>query len=162
MSNNNTTTSEPRLGQPLWFLHNLSTILVDGQESDGRFSLVEVTGAPGDMPPLHIHHEEDETFYVLDGELELHIAGRDPVAVPEGEAAFAPRGVAHVYRVVSAQPSHRLVASNGKIFARLVRDTAVPATSATLPVDPQFDPKEIAAVSARHGIEILGPPGTRP
>lgn len=157
-----TATKDERRGEPLWFLHNLSRILIDGEASEDRFSLVDMTGAPGDMPPLHVHHEEDETFYVIDGELELHIAGREPVAVVPGGAAFAPRGVPHAYRVSSPDPTHWLVACTGTSFARLVRDISVPATTSTLPVDPQFGPEEIAVISARHGIEILGPPGTLP
>jgi hypothetical protein len=43
-----------------------------------------------------------------------------------------------------------------------VRDTALPATTATLPVDHRFDPEEIAAIAARHGIEIIGPPRRAP
>ena len=151
-----------RLGEPLWFLHNLSRILVDGEESENRFSLIDMTGAPGDMPPLHVHHEEDETFYVIDGELQLHIAGREPVRVARNQAAFAPRGVPHAYEVTSSTAAHWLVACTGRSFAELVRETSVPATAPTLPVDPEFDPQEIAAISARHGIEILGPPGTLP
>jgi hypothetical protein len=105
--------TKPRLAEPLWFLHNLSRILIDGEQSEGRFSLVELAGAGGDMPPLHIH----------------------------------PRW---------------LVAMTGTSFARLVRDASVPAETATLPVDPEFDPQEIDAISTRHGIELLGPPGTLP
>lgn len=157
-----TTTSDQRLGEPLWFLHNLSRILVDGEESEGRFSLVEMTGAPGDMPPLHVHHEEDETFYVIDGELELRIARRKPIRVVRGAAGFAPRGVPHAYRVTSLDAARWLVACTGRSFAGLVRDASVPATTATLPVDPKFDPEEIAVIAARNGIEILGPPGTLP
>jgi|SRR5450755_214621 len=156
------TTKTQRLGEPLWFLHNLSRILVSGEEGENRFSLVDMTGAPGDMPQLHVHHDEDETFYVLDGELELHIAGREPVRVAPGRAAFAPRAVPHAYRVTSPRAAHWLVACTGRSFAGLVRDTSVPAETATLPVDRQFDPEEITAISARNGIEILGPPGTLP
>ena len=50
----------------------------------------------------------------------------------------------------------------GTSFARLVRDASVPAKTAILPVDPQFDPEEIAAIAASHGIELLGPLGTLP
>jgi quercetin dioxygenase-like cupin family protein len=157
-----TPTQSERLGEPLWFLHNLSRIHVDGEESEDRFSLIDMTGAPGDMPPLHVHHEEDETFYVIDGKLELHIAGRKPVSVIPGQAAFAPRGVPHAYRVTSPHAAHWLVACTGRSFAGLVRDASAPAATATLPVDPQFDPEEIAVISARNGIEILGPPGTLP
>ncbi|HUO72380.1 MAG TPA: cupin domain-containing protein [Solirubrobacteraceae bacterium] len=157
-----TTTHKQRAGERLWFLHNLSRILVDGEEGEGRFSLVDMTGAPGDMPPLHVHHEEDETFYLIDGELELHIAGREPVRVLPGQAGFAPRGVPHAYRVTSPDATHWLVACTGRSFAGLVRDVSVPARTPTLPVDPQINPEEIARISAHHGIEILGPPGTLP
>jgi quercetin dioxygenase-like cupin family protein len=150
----------PQLGEPLWFLHNLSRILDNGEQSEGRFSLVEMTGASGDMPPLHVHYEEDETFYVLDGQLELHIAGRQPVTVTPGRACTAPRGIPHAYKVTSGGPARWLVAMTGTSFARLVRDASVPAKAATLPVDPQFDPAEIEAISKSHGIELLGPPGT--
>jgi hypothetical protein len=88
--------------------------------------------------------------------------GSEPLVVAAGEAAFAPCGIPHVYNVTSADPARWLVAMTGTSFARLVRDTSQPADAATLPVDPQFDPAEIAAISARHGIEILGPPGTLP
>jgi quercetin dioxygenase-like cupin family protein len=161
MSATTTTKYEPR-SEPLWFLHNLARILVDGEASEDRFSVVDMTGARGDMPPLHVHHDEDETFYVIDGELELYVAGREPVSVQPGQAAFAPRGVPHAYRITSSEPTHWLVACTGTSFARLVRDTSLPATTSSLPVDPQFDPHEIAAISAQHGIEILGPPGTLP
>ena len=154
--------TKPRLGEPLWFLHNLSRVLVDGDQSQGRFSLVEMTGASGDMPPLHIHHGEDETFYVLEGQLEVHVAGREPTVVGPGRACIAPRGIPHAYKVTSAGPTRWLVAMTGTSFARLVRDASVPAETATLPVDPEFDPQEIDAISARHGIELLGPPGTLP
>jgi quercetin dioxygenase-like cupin family protein len=157
-----TSRPKPRLGEPLWFLHNLSRILVDGEPSEGRFSLLEMTGASGDMPPLHIHHDEDETFYVLEGHLELHIAGREPVAIATGQARIAPRGIPHAYKVISAGPARWLVAMTGTSFARLVRDASVPAKTATLPVDAEFDPQEIDAISTRHGIELLGPPGTLP
>ena len=133
----------PRVGESLWFLHNLSRILIDGTESENRFSIVEMTGAPGDMPPLHVHHEEDETFYVIEGELQLHIAGRAPVRVAANQAAFAPRGVPHAYRVTSSGATRWLVACTGRSFAGLVRDTSVPALTPTLPVDPQFDPEEV-------------------
>jgi hypothetical protein len=78
-----TAADNQRLGEPLWFLHNRARILVDGEESEERFSLVEMIGASGDMPPLHVHHEEDETFYVIDGELELHIADASRAWLPQ-------------------------------------------------------------------------------
>jgi quercetin dioxygenase-like cupin family protein len=159
-----TITSPPRSAsaEPLWFLHNLAFVHVSGAITGDRFSLVEIHGEPGDMPPLHVHDDEDETFFVLEGSLELHIAGRDPVVVQPGEAAFAPRGVAHVYRVISSTPARWLVALPGSGFAAFVCEVSVPAPSPVLPPSADLDPVQIAACAARHGIEILAPPGTLP
>ncbi len=157
-----TATPPQRLEQPLCFLHNLATVLVDDSQTDGRFSLVELNGAPGDMPPLHVHDDEDETFYVLEGELELHIAERAPVTLAPGQAAYAPRGLAHVYRVTSPNQARWLVTCTGTGFARLIREIGVPVSAATLPVNPKFDPQHVAETAVRHGITILAPPGTLP
>ena len=91
MSTIATDTQRP-LGEPLWFLHNLSRILVDGEHSNGRFALVEMTGGPGDMPPLHVHHHEDETFYVLDAsrhDQSLAVVRETGVARPQDRESTA-------------------------------------------------------------------------
>ena len=54
--------------QPLWFLGTLVRVLLDGTMTGGRFAVIEVTLPKGAAPPMH-SHPEDETFYVLDGEV---------------------------------------------------------------------------------------------
>jgi mannose-6-phosphate isomerase-like protein (cupin superfamily) len=69
-------------------------VLLHGEESDAQISIVENTvpaGWPG--PPLH-HHDFDETFYVLEGELTFQLGDRLATATP-GELVFAPRGSHH-------------------------------------------------------------------
>jgi quercetin dioxygenase-like cupin family protein len=146
------------MSTPLWFLHNLATVHVN----EPTLSIVELTGAPGDTPPLHVHADEDETFYVLDGEVTLHVAGQHPLVLQAGEAAFAPRGVPHVYVVTSSMPARWLGTSTGHQFASFVEALSTPATEPTLPTDVEIDSAHVAAVAARHGIELLGPPGTLP
>src|SRR5215831_1220478 len=138
-----------------WFLSNMARIHV---ESD-RVSVIEAVGAPGDMPPLHVHHDEDEIFYVLEGELTLYVAGCDPIVVRPGATAVGPRGIQHVYGVTSDTNARWIATTTGPGFAAFVREMSSPAPQATLPVDPQIDPAHVAAVAAEHGIEILGPPG---
>ena len=111
--------------------------------------MLEVTA--GHIPPLHVHHEEDEGFYILDGEVTLYMPGAQ-VAVGAGEFFLAPRGVPHSYRVGDA-PARWLVISHPAGFERFVADVAA--------LD-EADPESLAAVAAQHGIEILGPPGTLP
>src|SRR5712692_6689494 len=88
--------------QPRWFIDNLACVHVDGEESGGAYCLVELSAARDSMPPLHVHHRDDETFYVLEGELRLFLSGRE-IALPAGRAALAPRGIPHTYRVESDQ-----------------------------------------------------------
>jgi quercetin dioxygenase-like cupin family protein len=148
--------------QQLWFLQNLAVIRARSDQTNGGYAVVEITGAPGDTPPLHLHHNDDEGFYVLEGALRLHAAGEPTVHVAAGEFALTPRGTPHVYVVESEQPARWLALSNGG-FDRFVEEVSVPASEATLPTEPHMPPpEELTVIAARHGIEILGPPGTMP
>ena len=149
-------------GRTYWFLHNLSTVVVAGPETGGRVGIVDMTGPRGDMPPLHVHHEEDELFVVLDGTLSVWVADRQ-ARVDAGETALAPMGVPHVYRVESATARWLAVVTPPR-FDRFVEEVGVPAERIELPPAsaPLPDPSWLAERAAAYGIEILGPPGTLP
>jgi quercetin dioxygenase-like cupin family protein len=165
-----TATHEPTLpaasrgtAEPRWFIDNLVAVHLTGDETAGRLGVVEGLGAPGDMPPLHVHHVEDEIFYVLEGALELHVAGRPTVRLEAGECVLAPRDVPHVYRVVSEAPARWLVLSVPANFERFVLAASDPADAAILPPpDREPDMARVMRAAAEAGIEILGPPGTLP
>ena len=149
------------LTQPLWFIDHLVHIRVDGDASGGALSLIDERGRRGDMPPLHVHRRDDETFYVLEGELRLFVADEEIVLGP-GEAAFAVRDVPHAYRVESDE-ARWLVITAPAGFDAFVREVSEPAPTDELPppgraVDPAF----LGEAAAKAGIELLGPPGTLP
>jgi quercetin dioxygenase-like cupin family protein len=143
----------------LWFIDNVALVHVDGDASNGAFDLVEVEAREGDMPPLHVHRETDETFYVLDGRISLHLPGRS-VELAAGEAFVAPRGVPHVYRVDSER-ARWVVVGTPAGFADFVREASDEPAGDGFP-DREPDPARVADAAARHGIELLGPPGTMP
>jgi mannose-6-phosphate isomerase-like protein (cupin superfamily) len=148
-------------GQPLWFIDNLVHVLIDGDASGGRLALAEERGRRGEMPPLHVHHRDDEAFYVLDGELSLFVAG-EQLSLGSGQAAFAPRGVPHSYRVESEE-ARWLVITTPAGFESFVREVAEPAPGDELPpAGRPHDPAALAEAAANVGIEILGPPGALP
>ena len=148
-------------GQPLWFFANLARVLVTPEESEGALGIVESTGAHGEMPPLHIHHEEDETFVVLDGELTVFTPG-ESLTLRAVDAAFAPKGVPHTYRVESER-ARWLVVSNPAGFASFVLAASDPAETNDLPpADRPVDMERLLAAAETHGIEIVAPPGTMP
>jgi quercetin dioxygenase-like cupin family protein len=151
--------------QPRWFLRDLVTILVRGEETDGRVDMLETTKPPGDEPPLHVHHDQVEAFYVLEGEVTLFLPAREQRTLRAGEFALAPRGVPHSYRA-GDRGARALVQTSPAGFAAFVEKVSVPADAPVLP-SPAGPPtpeqaERLTAAAAEHGIEILGPPGTRP
>lgn len=148
-------------GEPLWFFVNLARIVVSPEESGGTLGVVELTGTRGEMPPLHIHHREDETFVVLDGELSLHTPDGSQT-LRAGQGALAPKGVPHVYRVESEQ-ARWLSVSTPSGFASFVRAASDPAEAEDVPpADRPLDMERLLAEAEAHGIEIIAPPGTMP
>jgi quercetin dioxygenase-like cupin family protein len=145
----------------LWFIDNLARVHVDGAATGGAFDLVEVTGRRGDMPPLHVHHGADELFYVLEGEVSLHLRGQS-VSLCAGQSFLAPRDVPHVYRVDSER-ARWLGGATPAGFAAFVREASDAAEADDLPPSGrQHDIAALAAAAARQGIELLGPPGMLP
>jgi quercetin dioxygenase-like cupin family protein len=116
--------------------------------------LVELLDHPaGAMPPLHVHHDHDEGFYVLSGSVTLYMPGERSVTLGAGDYFLAPRGVPHTYRVADDGPASWLCNSVPPAFEKFV--AAVGALE-------QQDPETVTRIAAEHGIEILGPPGTMP
>jgi mannose-6-phosphate isomerase-like protein (cupin superfamily) len=146
---------------PRWFIDNLARVHVTAEETGGRSCLVEVEGRRGDMPPLHVHHREDELFYVLDGTLTLFQPGT-AVELEAGAAFRAGRGVPHVYRVESETARWLTFCEPGG-FDAFVLEASEPAPADELPPEGRpKDPEALAAAAAKHDIELLGPPGTLP
>ena len=147
--------------EAIWFIDNLARVLVDGETTGGTVAVVELEGRRGDMPPLHVHRREDEIFYVLDGMLSLHLPDSS-IELGPGEAAFAPRDVPHVYRVESETARWLGIAAPAG-FEAFVREAGTPAPEEALPPEGRVhDPARLAEISARYGIELLGPPGMLP
>jgi mannose-6-phosphate isomerase-like protein (cupin superfamily) len=66
----------PDDGEHVWFLATRMTIKATAQTTAGALGVVEVRAAPGFSPPLHIHHHEDEAFWLLEGALTLLCDGQ--------------------------------------------------------------------------------------
>jgi quercetin dioxygenase-like cupin family protein len=145
----------------IWFIDTLARVLVDAEASGGTVAVVESEARRGDMPPLHVHRREDEVFYVLDGTLSLHLP-ECSLELGPGAAAFAPRDVPHAYRVES-ETARWLAIATPAGFDAFVREVGEPAREDALPPTGRVhDSARLAEIAARHGIELLGPPGTLP
>jgi len=126
----------------------------------GAYSLIGIRTVKGNQPPLHSHDHDDEGFFVLEGEVGLHV-GPDTLCLGPRQCAVAPRGIPHTY-VVESERASWLVMSNAG-FDRYIRGTGEPLADAEEPLDVELPPIErILEISTAHGIQILGPPGTLP
>jgi quercetin dioxygenase-like cupin family protein len=134
------------------FLGTRARTLVTGEETGDAFALLDMIDVPaGQMPPLHVHHDADEGFYVTRGEMTLFTAEGE-VTLGPGDFLLAPRGVPHTYRA-GPEGARWLVFTTPSGFERFVADVASLA---------EPTPEAMTEVAARYQIEILGPPGTLP
>jgi len=145
----------------IWFLDCLVRVPERGSAPDGRYAVHELTAPPGSQPPPHIHHNEDEGFYVLDGEITLYTPD-GALTLGPGEMANGPQGVPHTFRAGPAGV-RMLVIFAPAGFADFVEEIGVPAERDELPVmSGPPDMVRLTEVAARHGIEFVGPPGAVP
>ena len=144
-------------GEKLWFYGGgVHTWLATSAETGGAFLLFDDVMTRGKTTPLHSHPEVDETLYVLDGEILVHIDGRE-LTLGSGGVAMVPRGVPHAFLITSERARILFLETPGssEAFYRGASETLTPALEASAPVD--FD--RVRASAARNGgIEILGPP----
>jgi mannose-6-phosphate isomerase-like protein (cupin superfamily) len=84
------------------------TFLLTAEQTDGAYAVFEFFVPPGSGSPPHIHHREDEAFYVIDGEFEFTIAGQ-PLRVGAGQSVFGQRSVPHNFKNVGSTPGRMIV-----------------------------------------------------
>lgn len=148
----------PGEGQAVWFLDTLMTVKADAARTAGSYMVVECLLPPGFGPPPHVHHEDDEAFYVLDGELS-GFCGEWSWRGASGSFILLPRGLPHGFRVEGDTPARVLQLGNGSGFERFITEAGEPARAATLPPPPGPDAiARMLAAAPKYGIEIFAPP----
>lgn len=149
----------PGEGDARWFIGALGTIKASAETTEGRVAVLEFLWPGGSGSPLHVHRNEDEWFYVIDGEVTFWVGGT-VIAAPAGSFVYGPRDIPHTF-VVTSEEARFLMVTEPAPFADFVRAMSEPAQALTLPpasVQPPT-PEELTAVAAEYGMEILGPPG---
>ena len=145
----------------VWYLGCLFTVLADSEETGGHYALIESLSPKGAEPPRHIHRREDETFYVLEGEITFYVGDETYEATP-GTFVFAPRGVPHSYTFETDVIRMLVLVAPGG-FEEFFRDplSSEPAREAKLPPPAEGPPdvEGIVAALEGYGIEVVGPPG---
>jgi quercetin dioxygenase-like cupin family protein len=148
-------------GDHHFFLNHLATVKVAAGGSDSGLALVEFVAPRGFGPPLHVHTEEDELMYVLEGAIRVDLADGDSTVVSAGAVVTLPHGVPHVWQVVSDEARFLTVNAgrrHGPSFDQFVTALGTPTDPGDLPTATEIDAGHVALVCADYGIEVLGPP----
>jgi mannose-6-phosphate isomerase-like protein (cupin superfamily) len=141
------------LGQPRWFVGMLAEVKASAADTNGQYTLVEITAPPGLQSPLHVHYTEDEGFYVLEGSVTI-VAGDDTVELTAGQHTFGPRNVPHRFTVGPDGARMIWVLTPGG-FENLIDAVSVPAETPTVPPPSVLPPENAAELVLRHGNELL-------
>jgi mannose-6-phosphate isomerase-like protein (cupin superfamily) len=148
----------PGGGADLWFLDTRMTVKAGGAQTGGAFTLLEWSAPRGFGPPRHVHHAEDEGFYVIEGEMAVECGERRWTAGP-GSFVFLPHGIPHVF-VVTAGPVRGLQITSPAGFEDFIAELGRPATSPGLPEPSPPDVPRLVEAGSRYGNDVVGPPLT--
>jgi len=129
------------------------TVKASADETAGAVSVLEAEEPPGFGPPIHVHHDSAEAFYVLEGEYVMYLEDRE-VVCPAGSFIFIPRGARHGFKVGNVQSRNlnfyfpaAMIGYFDDLAASLQRD--------------DVDDDELAAIARTHAMEVVGPPSER-
>jgi mannose-6-phosphate isomerase-like protein (cupin superfamily) len=147
---------ENEQGQAWWFL---DTLVVEHRCAPDMATVVlEMTLPVGSAPPLHVHDDLDDTWYILEGEMVVR-CGDDTLVVGAGHWVSMPRGVPHTFRVVGERQARILLVHDNASFRDFIRDLATPAPARVVPNEPAFPSvDELARIAASHDLRPIGPP----
>jgi quercetin dioxygenase-like cupin family protein len=142
----------------------LFSVLAGSEDTEGRFGLMEMVAPRGLEPSRHLHHRDDEGFYVLEGNVTFYVGNETYQASP-GTFVFLPHGVAHSYTFETDVVHMLAIVAPGGIEQHF-RDPrfAEPTEAPTLPPPPTGEPdaavlEEMARDLAGYDTEVVGPPG---
>lgn len=141
-------------GQAFWFLDTLMFVKATGEQTGGTLGMIEQVLPAGSETSYHIHHAEDEYWYVLEGEVTFLSEDRR-IEATAGSFIFMPRDIPHGLRTKTN--SRLLVFSTPPGFVDFAIEMSEPATELSFPPVLPGDKAKRKALGAKYNIEIVGP-----
>lgn len=125
------------------------TVKASGEQTNGAFTLLEAEEPAGFGPPLHIHRDAAEAFYVVEGEYVIFIRGRETLC-PAGSFIFIPAGIEHGFRV-GRMASRKLNFYTPAAMVRYFDDVAAAIQAGNV------EPDALSEIAGRYSMEVIGP-----
>ena len=139
----------PGEGRPIDLGGFQMCVKATGNETGGVLSLLEADEPPGFGPPLHIHHDAAEAFYVLEGEYIIFLAGRE-ISCSAGSFIFIPAGIPHGFRV-GKRRSRKLNFYTPAAMVGYFDELS----DAIRNGDPE--PADVSQIADKYSMEVMGP-----
>ena len=140
------------------FLSTLSLVKASGAATNNTLGVVEIRMPAGFSPPPHIHHDEDEAFYLLSGRIEAQL-GDQKIPAQQGSFLWLPRNVLHGFVVSADGPCTILTITTPAGFEGFVAEVgAATTTTDRLPEPSEPDIPRLVEIAGRYGIEFPPPP----
>jgi mannose-6-phosphate isomerase-like protein (cupin superfamily) len=128
-----------------------AVVLATSEQTSGGFTLLKTRSEPtGFGPPLHVHRNAAEAFYVLEGEYLMYVEDRETLCLP-GTFVYVPRGVPHTFRVVSSGPGTKLNLFSPAAMLGFFEELAAAEARG------EATPQVLDAIAARNDVDVLGP-----
>ena len=152
------TINSPPKGRTIAVVGDIYRFLATGEDTNGKYAILEALVPPGGGPPPHVHSREEEGFYILEGEITFTIDG-ERVLAKTGTFANMPVGTPHSFKNESSQPAKMLISVTPAGLEEMFFEVGVPleegATTASPPTKDEIE--RLLAVAPKYGIEIKLP-----
>ncbi len=146
-------------GRAFWLATDLHVFKATGEETGGAFALSELIAHPQFGPPPHIHHHENESYYILEGEFEFMVEGRE-FRAGAGSFVYLPKDQLHMHKNAGDAPARALVLVTPAGVEKFIEEAGEPATDpASVPPIPDMPRiQRIVEIAHKYGIEVPPPP----
>ena len=149
----------PQTAELRWLGQTCTYFLATGAKTAETFTLVEEQAHRGESVPLHLHRDDPESFYVLEGELTMYFGEEQGVRAPAGSFAHIPGGEVHGFRIESETARYLILTTprHGEFY----RAITLASRPGGLPPLESVDGTQIKKACELYGVEFVGPlPGT--
>jgi len=131
---------------------NEVTVKISSRDTGGEYAVFELWTEPLTGPPLHLHREQDECWYILEGHYRFHVDGQDLYA-SAGDTVLAPRGTRHTFQCIGTTPGRLLTTVIPGGLDLFFEEIETMVSRETAP-----DPAQLVPIFEKHGMELHGPP----
>ena len=139
-------------GRPIHVIGEDVSIKISSRDTVGAFAVFEARTRPLSGPPLHVHYDQDEWWYVAEGEYRFEVDGKE-IYASAGATVFAPRGSRHTFQNIGAAPGRTITTVVPGGLDLFFEELEAAAPRGTVPV-----PAKLLPIFQKYNLELLGPP----